>query len=60
MGKMIDAQSIVVAGVATGQHGEEGTILRYVFFHSLALACLVGLLVFAQAYLFPWIIPALP
>jgi lactate permease len=45
MGKMIDAQSIVVAGVATGQEGEEGNILRYVFFHSLALAALVGLLV---------------
>ena len=43
MGKMIDAQSIVVAGVATGQHGQEGTILRYVFFHSIALAILVGM-----------------
>ncbi len=49
MGKMIDAQSIVVAGVATGQHGQEGKILRYVFFHSLALAVLVGLLVATQA-----------
>jgi lactate permease len=57
MGKMIDAQSIVVAGVATGQQGEEGTILRYVFFHSLALAILVGILVFLQAYVFPGIIP---
>ena len=42
MGKMIDAQSIVVAGVATEQRGNEGEILRYVFLHSLALACLVG------------------
>ncbi len=50
MGKMIDAQSIVVAGVATGQQGGEGDILRYVFFHSLALACLVGVLVYLQAY----------
>jgi len=57
MGKMIDAQSIVVAGVATGQQGQEGTILRYVFFHSLALAVLVGLLVFLQAYVFPGMIP---
>jgi len=57
MGKMIDAQSIVVAGIATGQHGSEGIILRYVFFHSLALAIQVGLLVLAQAYLFPGIIP---
>jgi lactate permease len=54
---MIDAQSIVVAGVATGQEGQEGTILRDVFFHSLALATLVGLLVLAQAYLFPRIVP---
>lgn len=57
MGKMIDAQSIVVAGIATGQHGQEGTILRYVFFHSIALAILVGLLVTAQAYVVPQMIP---
>jgi lactate permease len=57
MGKMIDAQSIVVAGVATDQQGQEGSILRMVFFHSLALAVLVGLLVLAQAYLFPSIVP---
>ena len=57
MGKMIDAQSIVVAGVATGQVGGEGEILRYVFFHSIALAALVGVLVFAQAYWFPWMVP---
>lgn len=50
MGKMIDAQSIVVASVATGYHNREGEILRYVFFHSLALAALVGLLVYGQAY----------
>ncbi|HEX4962493.1 MAG TPA: L-lactate permease [Thermoanaerobaculia bacterium] len=60
MGKMIDAQSIVVAGVATGQQGKEGEILRYVFWHSIALASLVGVLVFLQAYVFPWMIPALP
>ena len=50
MGKMIDAQSIVVAAVATGQHGQEGAILRFVFLHSLILAVLMGLLVMAQAY----------
>jgi lactate permease len=50
MGKMIDAQSIVVASTATRWYGHEGDILRYVFFHSLALAALVGLLVFLQAY----------
>ncbi len=57
MGKMIDAQSIVVAGVATGQQGGEGEILRYVFFHSLALAALVGVLVMLQAYVFPGVVP---
>jgi lactate permease len=58
MGKMIDAQSIVVASVATNQHGKEGEILRYVFRHSLALACLVGVLVYLQHRFMPWIIPA--
>jgi lactate permease len=69
MGKMIDAQSIVVASAASGaaaaQGGEKedvkpataGEILRSVFWHSLALAILVGLLVMAQAYLFPQIVP---
>ena len=54
MGKMIDAQSIVVAGVATGFVGKEGIILRYVFWHSMALACLVGVLVMLQAYVWPF------
>jgi lactate permease len=57
MGKMIDAQSIVVAGVATGQRGGEGAILRYVFLHSLVLASLVGVLVLLQCYVFPSVIP---
>ena len=54
MGKMIDAQSIVVASTATEWYGHEGNILRYVFFHSIALACLVGVFVFLQAYVFPF------
>ncbi len=54
MGKMIDAQSIVVASTATGWYGHEGTILRYVFFHSLALAALMGLFVLLQAYVVPF------
>lgn len=49
MGKMIDAQSIVVASTATGWYGHEGSILRYVFFHSVALAVLMGILVYLQA-----------
>ena len=57
MGKMIDAQSIVVAAVATGQHNQEGPILRFVFWHSLVLAVLMGLLVLFQAYWGQWMIP---
>ena len=54
MGKMIDAQSIVVASTATKWFDHEGDILRYVFFHSIALACLVGLYVTMQAYVWPF------
>jgi len=63
MGKMIDAQSIVVASVATGGHPDSpdaGTVLRAVFWHSLALAVLVGLLVMLQTYVFPWMVPVAP
>ena len=54
MGKMIDAQSIVVASTATRWFNHEGDILRYVFFHSIALASLVGILVTLQAYVWPF------
>ena len=54
MGKMVDAQSIVVASTATNWYGHEGTILRYVFFHSIALAILMGILVLLQAYVSPF------
>jgi lactate permease len=54
MGKMIDAQSIVVASTATQWYGHEGDILRYVFFHSVALAALAGLTVFLMAYVYPF------
>ena len=54
MGKMIDAQSIVVASTATRWFGHEGEILRFVFWHSVVLAALVGLLVFLQAYVDPF------
>ena len=57
MAKMIDAQSIVVAGVATGQQGNEGEILRYGFWHSVTLGCLMGVLVFLQSNLLSWMIP---
>ena len=60
MGKMIDAQSLVVASVATGGHPDSpdaGTVLKSVFWHSLALAGLMGLLVMLQAYVFPGMVP---
>jgi lactate permease len=60
MGKMIDAQSIVVAAVVTGGHKDSpdaGMVLRAVFWHSVALALLVGVLVVLQSYLFPGIVP---
>src|SRR5262249_54701730 len=57
MGKMIDAQSIVVAAAATGHHGQEGAILRSVFGHSIALAVLAGLLVLVQAYVWTAAVP---
>ena len=58
MGKMIDAQSIVVATAATNQHGQEGRILRFVFWHSVALAAIMGIIVMLQAYVFPWMVPS--
>jgi lactate permease len=57
MAKMIDAQSIVVAGVATEQQGNEGEILRYGFWHAVGLGCLMGVLVFLQSNLLSWMIP---
>ena len=57
MGKMIDAQSIVVASSATQQQGSEADIFKAVFWHSIALASLVGLIVMAYAYVAPWAIP---
>ena len=60
MGKMIDAQSIVVASVATGGRADSpdaGTVLRAVFWHSIALALLMGVLVVLQAYVWPGIVP---
>jgi lactate permease len=56
MGKMVDAQSIVVASTATRWYGHEGDILRYVFLHSLVLAALVGLLVSLQAYVLTFMV----
>jgi len=58
MGKMIDAQSIVVSTAATNQHGQEGRILRFVFWHSVALAVIMGIIVMLQAYVFTWMVPS--
>jgi lactate permease len=60
MGKMVDAQSIVVASTATNWFGHEGDILRYVFVHSITLATLMALLVLLQAYCWPWTLLVVP
>ncbi|MFY9532309.1 MAG: lactate permease LctP family transporter [Candidatus Acidiferrales bacterium] len=57
MGKMIDAQSICIATAATNQVGNEGIIFRFVFWHSVALAAIVGVIVMLYAYVFPHFIP---
>lgn len=56
MGKMIDAQSIVVAAAATGEHGQEGPILRAVLLHSIVLALIVGAIIWLYAHVFPWVV----
>jgi lactate permease len=57
MGKMISPQSIAVATAATGLVGEEGNLFLFTLRHSLFLTALIGVLVFLQAYFFPWMIP---
>jgi lactate permease len=58
MGKMIDAQSIVVAAAATGENGREGEILRAVLRHSIVLVFLVGAIVWVYAHVLPWVVVA--
>lgn len=57
MGKMISPQSLAVATAACGMVGEEGTLFRFTFKHSLFLTAIVGIIVYLQAYLFKWMIP---
>ncbi len=57
MGKMVDAQSICIATAATNQVGNEGSIFRFVFWHSVALAAIVGVIVMFYAYVLPQFIP---
>ena len=54
MGKMLSAQSIVVATTATNFYGEEGRIIRSVFVSSLVLVTLMGILITLQAYCPPF------
>ena len=58
MGKMIDAQSICIATAATDQVGQEGSIFRFVFWHSVSLAAIVGVIVMLYAYALPHLIPS--
>lgn len=63
MGKIVNAQSIVVAGAAIGGQKDSpdaGTILRAVFWHSIVLGILMGVLVMLQAYVFKWMIVVPP
>ena len=57
VGKMLDAQSIVVSAAATDQQGTESSILRFVFWHSIALVCIMGTIALLQAYVFKWMVP---
>jgi lactate permease len=57
MGKMVDAQSITVATAATDAVGTEGSIFRYVFWHSVGLASIVGIIVMLYAYVFQNVVP---
>jgi lactate permease len=60
MGKMIDAQSIVVAAAATGEGGREGELLRAVFWHSIVLALIVGAIVWTYAHVIPGVVVSSP
>jgi len=57
MGKMVDAQSITIATAATEQVGNEGVIFRFVFWHSIALGAIVGVIVMIYAYVVPYLVP---
>jgi lactate permease len=57
MGKMIDAQSIVVSASATQQEGNEAAIFKAVFWHSITLASVVGVIVTLYAFVFPGAVP---
>jgi len=57
MGKMVDAQSITIATAATEQVGNEGIIFRFVFWHSIALGAIVGIIVMIYAYVVPHAVP---
>ncbi len=65
MGKMIDAQSIMVAGAACYDDPKErahslGPIFRTVWWHSVAGAAVIGIIAMLQAYVFPGVIPIPP
>jgi len=57
MGKMVDAQSITIATAATEQVGNEGMIFRFVWWHSVALCSIVGVIVMFYAYVFRAAVP---
>ena len=60
LGKMISPQNIATGVSVTGMVGQEGAVFARTFWHSIILTLLLGLLIAAQQYLVPWMIPALP
>ena len=60
LGKMISPQNIATGVSVTGMAGQEGAVFARTFWHSIILTLLLGLLIAAQQYLVPWMIPALP
>ena len=57
MGKMVSPQNIATGAAVTNLRGREGDIFARTFIHSIVLTILLSLLVVAQQYLIPWIIP---
>jgi lactate permease len=56
-GKMISPQNIAVGVTTVGLIGEEGSVLRGTFWHSVLLAAMISVLAYAQAYWMPWMVP---
>jgi lactate permease len=56
-GKMISPQSLAVATAATGMVGEESTIFRFTFKHSVIMVLVISVITLLQAYVLQWMLP---